>query len=358
MKRKLRIAVALVLSTALLAGCSNVSVGVNDNREEQTKSSAIEEKTVPLYMEDAEHKEEISLYFIDGSEVPYISAETVMRFLQQLNGSVSYDLQYDGEHAVITREGTKLTCDFDFENDTITFFDFDAFLRGNVGPIVNVGIPETGAAAPLFKEVETFSLDRYGKVMTYDLKPYEISMVHVGEGYYVPLQTISDLILTYYVAFTLYNGETVILAPGGLDDDLAEIYYSATGTRTEELAKFDYNELCFALDHEYGLKEIHNITSFDDFFFECGVRNKLMGTDQTEADIALKQVLDCQIDDLHSGFLNTSYMSDEETFNTRTADMIGAWFFRYKDTADFFYDARYEAFPEGVPPYEEIGDTT
>ena len=354
MKRKIRTITALILTVAILAGCSNTPAKVTTT---EAGTHSIEEKNVPFYIEDVEHKEDINLYYVDGSEVPYISMDTVLEFLQNMHEAVSYELEYDGEHAIFTREGTKFTCDFDFENDTITFFDFDAFLKGDAGPIVNVGIPDDGAAAALFEEVEIFSNDRYGKVMTFDLKPYEIAIIHEGDGYYAPLQTISDLILTYNVDFTLCNGEAVFYLPGVLDDDLAKIYYSASGTRTEEFAKFDYNELCFALDHEYGLKEIHNITSFDDFFFECGVRKKLSGTDQTKADIALKQFIDSQLDDLHSVFNNRSYMSDEETFEKAAEESQGAWLLRFKDNSEFFYEARDKAFPEGVPPYEEIGDT-
>ena len=153
-------------------------------------------------------------------------------------------------------------------------------------------------AAPLFKEVDFYSLDRYGKVMTFDLKPYEIAIVHEEDGYYVPLQTISDIIVTYNNDFILCNSEAVFYLPGVLDDDIAKIYYSASGTRTEEFAKFDYNELCFALDNLYGLKEIHNISSFDKSFFESGVRKKLMGTDQTEADFYDREALTEYIDNL------------------------------------------------------------
>ena len=360
MIRKIRTVIVFVLMLSLLAGCSNLSVGIDttgaDLPDAKTPHS-IEDKTVPFYFKDAEHKEDMALYYVDGGHVPYISMDTVLELLHKMQNKELYDLEYDGDHAILTRKGTKFTCDFDFENDTITFFDFDAFLRGEIGPIVNVGIPEDGAAAALFKEVKSFSNDRYGKVMTYDLKPYEIPIIHEGDGYYVPLQTISDLILTYNTEYTLCNQEAVFYVSNGLDDDLTEIYYSAEGTRTEDFAKFDYNELCFTLDNIYGLKEIHNITSFDEFFFECGLHKKLMSTDQTEADITLKSFIEHQLDDLHSKFNSRSYMSDEESFEAQSAKIMGPWNSRFRHNADEFFDARDTFFPDGVPPYEEIGDT-
>lgn len=360
MKRQLTRIVSLLLALTMLTGCNvNVSSGGMESSEEtgSKKQYSIEEKTVPFYLQDTEHKEDITLYYVDESGVPYISMDTVLDLMQNLHEEDLYELEYDDDHAIFTRKGTKLTCDFDFENDTITFFDYDAFLKGDVGPIVNVGIPDQGSAAALFKEVDAFSLDRYGKVMTFDLKPYEIYIVHEGDGYYAPLQTISDLIITYNADYILCNREAVFYTSGKLSDDLAEVYYSASGERTEEFARFDYNELCFSLDHIYGLREIHNITSFDEFFFECGLRKKLLSTDQTEADIALKEFIDYQLDDLHSVFNNRSYMSDKETFETRAAEIFGPWANRFVRNIGEFADARDKFYPEGVPPYEELGDT-
>ena len=162
MKRQLMRIVSLLLALTMLTGCNvNVSSGGMESSEEtgSKKQYSIEEKTVPFYLQDTEHKEDITLYYVDESGVPYISMDTVLDLMQNLHEEDLYELEYDDDHAIFTRKGTKLTCDFDFENDTITFFDYDAFLKGDVGPIVNVGIPDQGSAAALFKEEDAFSLD-------------------------------------------------------------------------------------------------------------------------------------------------------------------------------------------------------
>ena len=117
-KTQLMRAISLFLVLSLLAGC-NVNVSSpSANTTEQVQSSdfngdseeavdhSIEEKNVPFYVKDAEHKEEISLYYIDGSEVPYISMDTVLYFLQNMHDDVSYELEYDNEHVIFTRKGT------------------------------------------------------------------------------------------------------------------------------------------------------------------------------------------------------------------------------------------------------------
>ncbi len=379
MKRKFKVSVAMVLSVVLLAACANSTestISVNENNitvKEKNEASSVEEdaektasqpashsikeKNLPLYKGEIDYKEDVNIYYIDGSMVPYISVDTIKSFLNDMQDTDCYELECSGEHVIFTRTGTKLTCDFDFSENTITFYDYDAFLRRDVGPLVNVGIPEFGPTQQLYKEVEFYSYDRYGKVMTIDLKPYEIMLVHEKDGYYAPLQTVSDLIMTYDNNYILCNGEAVFLLPGVLDDEIAEIYYSASGERTEEFAKFDYNELCLALDYLYGLKEVHNISNFDDYIFECGLRNKFLSTDQTEVDIALNNFISYQLDDLHSSYNNCSYMSDKEAFLSQTKGVRGPSASRFVSNLNRFYDIREAAFPEGFHPYEEVGDT-
>ena len=385
MKKKLRSLTAVLMAAVLLAGCAGQTgiqpsveepaaaadealsesgkkadyedENLSEKSEEEASSYSIEEKTLPVYMGDLAHKEEAGVFFINGSAVPYISMDTVLRFLNYIREEDIYDLESEGDHAVITRRGTDFTMDVDFDADTMSFFDFDAFLKPDIGPIVNVGIPNDTVMSALFEEDDYYSNERYGKEMCYDMKPYGIDLVHEGDGYYLPLQTVSDLLLTYEVTYALYNTEAVFVVSGGMDEEMSEKYYSASGERTEELGRFDYNELCFALDHMYGLKEIHNIDSFDEFFHECGLRRKLSGTDQTDADTALYKFIEQYLDDQHSRFNAGSYMSDPDRFSEETGDIMGPWKKKMYSYMYAFSDARDEFYPEGIPPYEEVGDT-
>lgn len=57
---------------------------------------------------------------------------------------------------------------------------------------------------------------------------------------------------------------------------MEDIYYSApTGNRSKALAEFTYNELCLALDMHYGLKELHDIDTFDALFKQTGLDERL-----------------------------------------------------------------------------------
>jgi len=64
-------------------------------------------------------------------------------------------------------------------------------------------------------------------------------------------------------------------------------------------------------DTGYGLKESHDITTFDRMFTETGYRNDLSSTDPNVADGALLDFISYYLDDLHSGFTFASYRSDK-----------------------------------------------
>ena len=57
MKRKLRMTIAFLLSASLMAGCANLPAGVNT--PDNVSHHSIEEKNIPFYNGDAEHKEDI-----------------------------------------------------------------------------------------------------------------------------------------------------------------------------------------------------------------------------------------------------------------------------------------------------------
>ena len=272
MKKQLKKVVSLLLAVTMLTGC-NVNVSAPEGAN-AVKQYSMEEKVLPLYFDGIDKKEDLSVYFFNETGVPYISIDILPHLLEGIfEEDHGYEVSRDENAAVatITRKDSPYTAKFDFDADTITFFDYDAFLKYENDALVSFG--GMSAFPFLFCPVNQLTNDRYGKEICFDLKQYDIDLVRTGDGYYLPLQTFSDLILSYCNAFSLYNGESVIIT-GGLDPDLSELYYSAKPERSEAFAKFDYNELCFALDHLYGLKDVHDIDSFDEFFDEVGIKKQ------------------------------------------------------------------------------------
>ena len=360
MRTRMMKTISLLLVFTLLTGC-NVSVSPPAEGGGTTNGNAqqysITEKTLPLYFDDYDNRSDLSVYYVNDTDVPYVSIDILPYFLEEMTDQDhEYEVSKDENTAVVTvtRKDSPFTAEFDFDEDTITFFDFDAFMKLENDPLVSFGAMSLFES--LFHPVDTLTNDRYGKTMCFDLKPYEIDLVKADEGYYVPLQTISDLMMSFYNRCSLYNGETVIIAQG-LDKDLDKIYRSAKPERTEAFAAYDYHELCFALDHLYGLKEIHDIDSFDEYFYEIGIKKRLMGTDQTAADAVLYELVVGYLDDLHSSFKSTSCRTEPDAFWDRIKDVRGPWNTKFENCIGEFRAARDKAFPEGVEPYEEVGNT-
>ena len=360
MRKRLMKTVSLLLVTTMLTGC-NVNISPPAAGDVDTavnaKEYSITEKILPLYYGEIDNKEDLTVYFVNDTGVPYISIDILPHLLDKaLDGMHQFELSKneDGAAVTVTRKGTPFTAEFDLNEDTITFLDYDAFLKYEDDALVSFG--GMSVFGSLFRQVDTLTNDRYGKTICFDLKPYEIDLVKTDDGCYVPLQTFSDLILSYYNQYSLYNGESVIIT-WGFDNDTADLYYSAKPERTEAFAAYDYHELCFALDNLYGLKEIHDIDSFDEYFYEMGLRKRLMGTDQTAADAALYEFITCYLDDLHSSWRSESCGTDINSLIGLTEDIRGPWKTKYDNWIGEFYEARDKAFPDGFAPYEEVGNT-
>ena len=319
----------------------------------------VTEQEIPFYVESKENLFSLTLNFVDGqTDIPYLSVQEMSDLLMAAYALAGYPrtvtLKTDGDRVTLTREnGFPMILDFD--TDTISFLDYDAFMRlVSDGPILDI-ILETGYDAegrPAFFEILDSSSERYGIALTMDLGAYGLRLIRQGDNYYIPLQTVNDVLFNIYGMGILYNGQIAVLAPGG---ELADMYYDVpAGDRSAALALFTYKELCFALDFFYGLKDQHNISSFLEEFKMDGLKPDLLSTDPAVADAAIDRLTRFFLDDLHSGFTAPSYLTGPEvTWDTPSGASRTVMF----DALERLIAARGAAFPEGVPGYQEVGDT-
>ncbi|ORT98836.1 hypothetical protein D081_2370 [Anaerovibrio sp. JC8] len=324
----------------------------------------IEKQTTPIYYSDMEpeNKGEVDLFFVDGvKDVPYITVETAKDILvsnvRKLDAP-DYDLtvKKDGEKITLSRE-TYYPVTFDCEADTITFWDYDAFMTSNPNATLMDLVAVSGfndkGEAELFQRTDT-SFQLYGETITFRPGDYGIDMFYQDGEYYLPLQLFSDIILSQNNMNTLYNGENVFLLLAGNLEPFKERYYNnlLPTSRSEALADFNYNELCFALDSLYGLKQQHNIKNFDTMFQQAGIKYQLLSTDPQEAGQALWDLTFVYLDDLHSSFANRSYRMKEDPVRRYGPACM-------QSIADMqrYADARAKRYPNGTPGYEEIGNT-
>lgn len=335
---------------------------------------SFESQKVDVYLNSTQSYITMPLYFIDGvTDLPYVNlpdwAEIMAEYYHTVgnDGDYALKLEADGPVLQLTREnGYSLIADFD--KAELTFDDYDAFMHGSGNSALLDLIQEesgfdTEGETILFQRVEEGSFDRYGRAVTLDLSAYNID-VYWGDGcYLLPLQTAGDFLLTLgTLSNTFYNGEALFLTNGdGLEDpdtgeltELGELYYSARPQplRSTKLAEYNYLELCMAFDCLYGQKEIHDISNFDQFFYETGYKEELLSTDALTADRALEAVIASLLDDLHSAFTGYSWMAGSQELS----DTAGFSTIMFRQAREQFSDARAAA-SSGISAYEEYGNT-
>lgn len=142
---------------------------------------------VPFYFLDTEKTGDLNVFFIGDSDVPYVSLAdwteilTMVMKVAYMDMGLSFRLKYtpEGQTGILTREDN-YTMVVDCEKDTITFLDYDAFLR----PEENRNLVDMLTAADstdekptLFHRIAEFSYDRYGKELVLEAGKYGIDLV-------------------------------------------------------------------------------------------------------------------------------------------------------------------------------------
>lgn len=339
---------------------------------------------------------DLPLCFLDGvNDLPYIEAGDMIdcyKWLYELSGKpVQMTVAKNGAFVTCVRKNEVYKVDsamtIDFENDLIRFDDYNLFTMppGNstILDVTSYNFFDEQNRPRLIKKVEPKYLPRFGEPLVIDLAKYGIDLVIRDGKYLVPLQTFSDLLVApVFLSCLYFNGKTVIwgsdLSEKGNQAD-RELYYQGNrGERSPALTKFGYGELCMALDTLYGLKEQHNIQSFDQLFQSqgavqmsvtasiaqnCSLKSFLTGPSVFDADKAIYHLIGDFLDDNHAKWLNFSYLAGEHDGykpNGAARERINDFEKIYKAAREAAYPpASYpkETYPYGVPGYQKVGDT-
>ena len=329
----------------------------------------VETKSYPVYVGAIDAHQNVKLHFLDGvNDLPYLDADEagglIGSFLGTPTMQYSFSLDKKGSVVTITRKNTNASAyddgaymKMDFDKDTIEFSDYNLFtLKAGASTLLDLtALPGYNAQGEpqLIQKVETGTFDRYGDVLKLDLKKYNIDLIQQGDQYYIPMQTISDIVLAPSRMKNLFfNGKVLIADSTNAEGN--QIYYDApTGERSKELAEFGYNEFCLMLDTVYGLRDTHEIDSFDNFFQNVAFDAVLKGSSVVDADKAVYRLINDYLDDGHSSWSGFSYLSGQ--INYKPA--LGPSETRYINNAKIYRAEREKYYPEGVPGYQEVGDT-
>ena len=344
----------LVLALLFAIPCAYAAEG-------ESPAQTLEMKTYPFlycFSEGDEASEcEMNLYFVNGGDVPYVALSEFLPVLAEMynvtgktgNGeTISYKLEStlsdDYNVFIVSRPDNNSSLIIQPDDDTLIFTNYNSFgqrpgssalvsmlsIPDPAGPDLSDSVLQMLQAARNGEEEEASNLpallepedpaadhslyvatnrifNRRGNAFTMSLGDYNIDIVCVNGECYLPLQTMSDLFFTLRYIYFLFNGETVIadVYRGPLQDRAYEV---KPEDMSQEFAMFNFNELCFFLDHFYGLKPEHRIDDFATFLMMDAKKfPQLSGTDPTAFDMAMTEVLMQYFDDLHSGLVRFSW---------------------------------------------------
>jgi len=404
---------AAALLVACLAGCS--SAQEVEELPDQPKpaengkvEAAVEGKAYPCVKDylkvQAPEGSEATIYFVEGGDVPYVELSEYMALLSEALVGVGFeDVQYtterieeNGHIYAVTRPDNMSILTVNTENDSMTFTDFNTFTQkpGVTALVTIADLPdpvevdtstfmEELEAAKTDKErkevaqkyermgnlengliqAAASSFNRSGGMKTLNCGEYNIDIVEHDGKCYVPLQTLNDLFLGPIYVNCVFNGEKLFLLKYG-SEMVDEISEAEPVEMSEKFSAFNFNELRFLLDNFYGLKAEHDISNFFDFFFaNPSLLNDLIGTDSKKFDSALADLLNTSFDDGHSTMGNPSWRTkmpegeDGDLAMLTTFMKFGPSNKSMMSIGESFKAARAKAFPDGVPMYQEVGDT-
>ena len=359
--------VSLILTVSLLAGMSFAFA---------ESGQRFDTRNYDVFAIDLDRKldKQWPLFFFDGvDDMPWIEMEELTELLNLIEAKVykepgyHVDCRQEGSAVTLTREnGFYMTLDFD--SSILVFNDYNGFIqdpaRGSLLDLLSItGVNEKGEAE-LFQRDTLASYDCNGRAIVLNLTDYGIKPIFEDGRGYIPLQTANDLVFSPQIKRALlFNGSAVFLA--NHDDMLLEkendlsplayLYFSAEPTlRSQAFADFGKNELCLMLDCMYGLKQKHNITSFENAFWQIGFDEALAAADTVSADQALRSYISYYLDDLHSTFAFPSWMTgmgaELQGGQGNSSRQNTAQSKQYKK-------ARTDALGENVESYQEVGNT-
>ena len=356
--------VALMLVLALIIALS--SDAEKQVRAKTTKATvSMKSKSVMKYTLSLAYAEKDKVYYNGKSDIPYFELGSRRKEVEGLQKNsnptkLSISSKIKGSKVTWTRTSmygsTRVI--FDYKKNTITFDDKNAFFRQEGLSLVGV---ESGirAVSDIFQSDEKSNYNRHGSRIVINLNKYGIKLLKDKKNFYIPVQTYSDLFFSNSGIFQVFNGEDLFISNNTQLGDMKEKYYSAKKRKfSKELADFNYGELCLLYDYQYGLKETHNIKSFDEFFTDTGFAIAIKNQDSIGTDLALYTAINLFFDDLHCAFGSQSWNTDLDEFISQIKIIPeGSFRTRTLGVNSELTSYRKKQAPKGIPPYQEVEDT-
>lgn len=221
--------------------------------DEASADGAYTDRTVPIKSSQTDKPKEITVR--DYADTPYVPFVTLDQVYNLHSGKTMQVTPGNDGQFKFTNPATNMTAVFDTAKGTLTTDDFQKFILK----------AEESEDVYKFMKLEEKKVLTGPTAKTLNLKEYSIPYYVEEDNVYFPLTTVNDILMNSEVLYLGYINGTAyemdamnILTQGPLMVEYLQEMVSnikALAPRDAALAEFTYNELCFALDNNYGKSE-------------------------------------------------------------------------------------------------------
>ena len=248
---------------------------------------------VPYVLFDDFYNEEYCWLYYE----PTVTKEFVSRGVYRYSSENGYFEIDCGNETIFVHNPSHMTCALDRYNDV---------------PYIGDGI-ETQYVSLNDKT----SLIEEQQDITFNLKDYHIDIIEFDQNACIPLMTLVDMLISPNGYSMAFNGKNLYCsAYFDSDSTLKQNYinqspWKNSSYRTDTTADYTYNELCFNIDHFYGLKEDRGIDKIDTVIERMGLKDDLLSLNSRTYETAMQQFVGRYYADGHSGYtLNSPFQSN------------------------------------------------
>ena len=235
-------------------------------------------------------------FYSDLPSIPYISVADFQGLV--LPGTtIEVSKTSEGEYLLV---GPYAKATVNIASEQFSSDDYMAFT--NLMGQVQEGMDNVGYGGSPFLRYNHQELTPTTATVTFDFKKYGIDLRGDETAVYFPFATISDIFSDLDFHLAGYNGEKVMLLTGDENNDVAVLeperakVLLETESRSADMAAYCYAELCFVVDHFYGMP---GRSSLEDGIQKDGLDKTL---DAIENGPTIKQLLkSTSMDDYFTG---------------------------------------------------------
>ena len=248
--------VAILLLGSVLTACTDSDDNPIDSGQETVTGDDASDKmafklTPTTVNDNGKSTRTVTLrYYEDMPHVAYISVSDFLTMVKPTK-NIRVSKTAASQYKLVTNTGE--TAVVNTVDESMIFDDYMSFV--SLDETDSEGFLKTNDVAYFREKLPAFS--PAAASVTFNMKKYGIDLRGDGQMVYVPLSTLSDLYSGPSNDHVLFNGETIMLTdfitkPATIDASFIKKPYEMT-ERPADLAAYSYGELCFAIDHFYGM---------------------------------------------------------------------------------------------------------